>query len=115
MSDPLIDFIPQEFAQKFSLSNKLVESWVNSQFVQDKVKEKINELIGGGKVLAQVWRKVAQLAILGSYKHQKLLLEKTGEYTPHMKLEHDITPIEEKFRKLEDKHERDLKLIRGSG
>ena len=43
-----------------------------------------------GEALPDVYNSLRDEAIKGSYQHQKLLLELTGEYTPKQQFEHNI-------------------------
>ena len=102
MADPVRKFSVKKFSEDYGVKQRRVLELMEDESIQRRVKEKVKKIIGGGWVLSKIYRKVVQSALHGSFKHQKLLLEITGEYSPTMRITPDMASYESKLRELMD-------------
>lgn len=110
LADPSRKFSYKQFAQKFGIQSNVLRRWAKEPTLAEQVRDKAIELLGGPEVITEVFRSLVRYAKLGSFKHQKLLLELTHLYTPGV----DVRvgpPIESAFQDLERKNAGQLKLI----
>ncbi len=101
MANPLREFSPAVFARKFDIRQGIVRKWMDDPEIDKAVKMRAKEALGGGVALSRIYKKVYRQAVAGHFKQQKIVLEMTGQYTPGLKVEHDVTTVESKFRELE--------------
>lgn len=109
-ADPYRQFSMKSFAQKYGVKSSVLRTWAKDADLSKRIKERAKELLGGAEVVTQVFRSLARCALMGSYKHQRLLLEITGDYSPGVDMRVQI-PIEKRFQELEKKSSADLRLI----
>lgn len=100
-----------KFARKVGVPQWRVVAWAHSEDVSEMVRKRIHELIPSGANLARLYRKIYHQALAGSFKHQRLILEIAGEYTPGMRLEHAIETPEARFDRLEKQRQRAIQSI----
>lgn len=103
LSDPRRRFCPNRFSKVYGVDRKVLKKWLLDKEINRAVRERVKEIVGGGVYLAKLYRKITRQALSGSYNHQRLIFEMVGEYKPGMKLEHEVTSAEQRFRDLETK------------
>lgn len=115
LADPSQRFNRAAFCRRYALTDLELRKWLRDPEINTKVRERINEVLRGGTLLASLYRKTIRRAMRGSHKDTKLLLEISGEYQPGVRLEHSIASPESRFKELENERKRGIRLIRPSG
>lgn len=112
MADPYHKFNRAAFCRRFAVTDFEVTKWLRDPDLNTRIRERVNEVMRGGRVLSSLYRKTYRSAMRGNHKDRKLLFEITGEYQPGVRLEHSVVSPEAHFRELEDERKRGVKLIR---
>lgn len=102
LADPRRRFKLRAYCRRFGVTETQAREWMRDPTVDEEVKARVREILGGGVVLSALYRQALQQAFRGSFKHQRLLLEITGEYQPGLKITPDIETPEARFRRLEE-------------
>lgn len=102
MADPYRKFSVRRFSQTYLVPERYIRMLARSDEISKEVKQRARDLAGAGETISKAYRVLVAKAKTGSFKHLRLLLEMTGEYTPSLKVGPDMDSMEARFKELED-------------